>query len=110
MSTRNQPIDPNCWPVERQGYSDVPRAAYAAVRTDVLPPPRRRRLSIHAEVRIANLIMVIGIIWIARIAMVLGSIDVLRIVGALPPGALEITGIGALIWLHAKWRHSVNLN
>jgi hypothetical protein len=100
----------NCWPVERQGYSDTPRVAYAAIQTDVSPtPPRRRRVSIRTEARIANAIMVAGIIWIARTLIGQDSFDALRIIRLLPPGPLEITGIGALIWLHAKWRHSVNL-
>jgi hypothetical protein len=100
----------NCWPVERQGYSDAPRVAYAAIQSDTAPSlPRRRRVSINTEVRIANVIMLVGIIWIARTLVGQDSIDVLRIIGLLPTGSLEITGIGALIWLHAKWRRSVNL-
>jgi hypothetical protein len=101
----------NSWPVERQGYSDAPRIAYTTIRTDMapLPPPRRRWVSIRAEMRIANLIMVVGIAWIARTIIGQNSIDAFRIIGLLPPGSLEVTGIGALIWLHAKWRHSVNL-
>ena len=100
----------NCWPVERQGYSDAPRVAYAAIQSNGAPsPPRRRRISIKAEVRIANVIMLVGIIWIVRAIIGQDNFDALRIIGLLPTGSLEITGIGALIWLHAKWRRSVNL-
>ena len=101
----------NCWPVERQGYSDVPRPAYAAATTGAPPlPPLHRRMAIRTERRIAGLIMLAGIVWIARTLIGQESLSALRILGLLPPGPLEITGIGALIWLHAQWRRSVNLN
>jgi hypothetical protein len=101
----------NYWPVERQGYSNVPRPAYAAVTTNTSAlPPRHRRIAIRTEGRIAGLIMLTGIVWIARTLIGQESLSALRILGLLPPGPLEITGIGALIWLHAQWRRSVNLN
>ena len=51
----------NCWPVEREGYLMRPAWLIAAIRTDIAnAAPRRRWLSIRAEVRVASVIMVMG--------------------------------------------------
>jgi len=49
-----------------------------------------------------------GLIWVAREA----SKDLLANwqFTQLPTGPLEICAIGILVWLHAKWRRSVQTN
>ncbi len=59
----------------------------------------------HAESRLGSLIAAGGIIWAAHTSTS-GFVN-LQALFPLPPGPMEVCGIGILIWLHAKWRRSV---
>jgi len=64
-------------------------------------------LRIQTEERLGSLIAAGGLIWAVRVATQdLASIWQLTVA---PPGPLEICGVGVLVWLHAKWRRSINL-
>lgn len=61
----------------------------------------------NLEVRIGSLVAAGGLIWAAKIASSdWTGIDAFSFT-RLPRGPLEICAIGILIWIHAKWRHSV---
>jgi hypothetical protein len=91
------------WPVEREGYGkDIP-IAYAPLNRQRSAPQLRRW--IRAEERLGSLIAGGGTIWTAY-AVTNHYAGITRI-GILPPGPLEVCAIGILIWLHAKWRKSV---
>jgi hypothetical protein len=65
-------------------------------------------MSIHGEESLSSLVAAGGIIWSVQEATKgLAELWQLRL---LPPGPLEVCAIGILIWLHAKWRRSVNVN
>jgi hypothetical protein len=64
--------------------------------------------SIHKEESLGSLIAAGGIIWsIQEATKGLAELWQIRL---LPPGPLEVCAMGILIWLHAKWRRSVNVN
>jgi hypothetical protein len=64
--------------------------------------------SIHGEESVGSLIAAGGIVWsVQEATKSLAELWQLRL---LPPGPLEVCAIGILIWLHAKWRRSVNVN
>lgn len=95
------------WPAEREGYSGIQSVAYAPVRQS--PSLKQRRgLPIEIQERMSTLIVVAGIIAAAHAAISDFS-GVLRL-DLFPPGPLEICALGALIWLHAKWRRLVRLS
>jgi hypothetical protein len=65
-------------------------------------------VSIHGEATLGSLVAAGGTIWSVQEATKgLAELWQLRL---LPPGPLEVCAIGILIWLHAKWRRSVNVN
>jgi hypothetical protein len=56
------------------------------------------------EARIGSLVAAAGVIWTAHAAThSFTSLSQLF----LPVGPLELCAVGALIWLHAKWRRSL---
>ena len=61
-------------------------------------------MSAHLEAQLGSLIAGGGIVWIAIVAAPqLGSASGI----VFPSGPLEVSGVGILVWLHAKWRSSV---
>ena len=65
-------------------------------------------MSIQREESLGSLIAGGGIIWSVQEATKgLAELWQLRL---LRPGPLEVCAIGILVWLHAKWRRSVNVN
>jgi len=64
-------------------------------------------LRIQTEERLGSLISAGGLIWTVRV----GTQDLASLwqLTVLPPGPLGICAIGILVWLHAKWRRSINL-
>ena len=62
-------------------------------------------LRIKTEERLGSLIAAAGIIW-ASYAVTKNFTGVLQL-PPLPAGPLEISAIGILVWLHAKWRRSL---
>jgi hypothetical protein len=108
--TKYPQIDEVGWDRGREGYLDLPqKPVYAAVAK----PAQKRKgqeplLTISTEVRLASLIAAGGMIWGAYAATVhftgVVSLDLI------PPGPIEVSALGILIWLHAKWRHSTKVN
>jgi hypothetical protein len=95
------------WDAGREGYVDLPKApTYAPVpKTASKPKGERHLLSIRAEERFGSLLAAAGMIWAAYVASVdYASLLQLRI---MPPGPIEVCGLGILAWLHAKWRRSL---
>jgi len=96
------------WDAGREGYVDLPtKPTYAAVpKTASKPKGDRHLLSIRAEERFGSLLAAGGMIWAVYVASVdYASLLTLRI---MPPGPIEVCGLGIIAWLHAKWRRSVN--
>jgi hypothetical protein len=67
-----------------------------------------RGFSIRGEESLGSLVAAGGIIWsVQQATKGLAELWQLKL---LPPGPLEVCALGVLIWLHAKWRRSVNVN
>lgn len=98
------------WDAGREGYLDVrPAAKYApAPKSSALPAKEGNLLSIRAEELLASLIAAGGMIWVAY-AMTVDYADLWRF-QILPPGPIEVCGLGVLAWLHAKWRRSMKVS
>jgi hypothetical protein len=98
------------WDAEREGYVDLPRAPmYAPVHTPASKPSGQRYpFSISTEERLGSLLAAGGTIWATYVATVdYASLWQMKI---LPPGPMEVCGLGVLIWLHAKWRRSTKVD
>ncbi len=104
MGSRHRSNRQDFWPVERQGYSDAPRVAYAAARVETAPGRARTGLSAKSEARAGTIIAVLGIIWAVHAALAQTTDISIGAVWLLPRGPLELAAIGGLVWLHAKWR------
>jgi hypothetical protein len=95
---------------ERQAYTpaDV-RQAYTPADAVYTKTDRRRAMARqstgHTEGRLGLMIAGGGMIWAAYIAK--ADYTTLWQPGLHTPGPLEVAGIGILIWLHAKWRRSI---
>ena len=97
------------WDAGREGY--VPTRATADVYTAYKgkplgkPSSQGSLLSIQGEERFGSLIAAAGVIWGVYVATQdyasLWHIDFMR------PGPLEVSALGILAWLHAKWRRSI---
>lgn len=94
------------WDAGRDGYVDVrPTAKYTAFPKTARPSGQSNSLSIGAEERVASLIAAAGMIWGVYVATTdYASLLQLQI---MPPGPVEVCGLGILLWLHAKWRRSL---
>lgn len=94
---------------------DMGREAYVQsqnkfVPVVAIPKPKKQAgegnlLSIHAEVRVASLIAAGGTIWAVYVATV--DYTALWQMKIMPPGPVEVCALGILMWLHAKWRRSL---
>jgi hypothetical protein len=74
-----------------------------------LPPPKasgqRYFLRIRTEEYFGSLLSAAGIIWATYVATQdYASLWHMQI---MPPGPVEVCGLGILVWLHAKWRRSM---
>jgi fatty acid desaturase len=107
--SEREPRERDLWPAERQGYSDTPRAAYAAIPSSVGLAPEPRGLSTRIEARIGGLAMLVGLVWFIRAALALGSPLTLLSLIWLPSAPVGVLGIGILIWLHTQWRRAIRL-
>jgi len=64
-------------------------------------------MPIHWEERLASLVAAGGLVWCVYAATQrFTAIESIR----LPNEAMYTTAIGVLLWLHAKWRRSVNVH
>ena len=86
---------------ERVGYN-YDSASPRASSIDHEPWWRR----IRTEERAGLLTFAGGLIWATKVQTIEIS-NIFRLL--LTPGPLEISGIGLLVWLHAKWRRSVRI-
>jgi hypothetical protein len=68
-------------------------------------PVLARNTSTRTEERIGSLLAGGGMIWSAY--AVATNYPALLQLRMLPPGPLEVSAIGILVWLHAKWRRSL---
>jgi hypothetical protein len=96
------------WDEGRDGYLDLPqKPAYApAPKAAHKTGGQRHRFGISREEHIGSVIATAGMIWTAYAA----TIDYAGLwrFQILPPGPIELCALGVLVWLHAKWRRSVN--
>ncbi len=103
MATKSV-VHRDVWGHEREGYSEARQVAYAPAKP----------VSVHSvpgwlrfEQNLGSLGAGAGVIWAVQIATSnLPNLDALLET----PGPLEACAVGALIWLHAKWRRSVRLH
>ena len=95
------------WDAGREGYVDLPKAPiYAPVpKVGVKPKGESYLLSIRGEERFGSLLAAAGMIWAAYVASV--DYTILLTLRIMPPGPIEVCGLGILAWLHAKWRRSL---
>lgn len=105
--TKRYQTDDIDWDAGREGYLDVrPTAKYApGPKSSTKPAKQGYWLSIHTQERVASLIAAGGMIW-AVYAFTVDYADLWRF-QILPPGPIEVCGLGVLAWLHAKWRRSI---
>src|SRR5437764_10963412 len=91
------------WPFEREGYSDQPQAASAAAPPANMPAPSHPG---RLETFLGSVLAGVGAVWTAQIVTQAG----LTVPGTLTLNShpIELTGIGILLWLHGKYRKSVN--
>jgi hypothetical protein len=98
------------WDRGREAYLDVPqKPVYSPVPKPAHKPKDQGPvLGIASEERLGSLIAAGGMIWGAYAATVhftgVLSIDLV------PPAPIEVCALGILIWLHAKWRRSTNVD
>jgi hypothetical protein len=64
-------------------------------------------MSIHRQEQLGSILTGLGLIY----GVHLGTLNFSALQqGALPVVPLEICGMGALVWLHAKWRRTTSIN
>jgi hypothetical protein len=104
--TRHFQNDDVGWDAGREGYVDVPRAAkYTPVAKAAKPTSQSSSLSIRGQERAASLMAAAGMVWAVYVATTdYASLMRLQV---MPPGPVEVCGLGILLWLHAKWRRSL---
>lgn len=61
-------------------------------------------IRIRTEELLGSLLAAAGTIWATYVAT--GDYASLLRMQIMPPGPVEVCGLGILIWLHAKWRRS----
>ena len=97
------------WDRGREGYLDLPqKPVYAAVPRSGHKSKGQGLIGISTEVRLGSLIAAGGMIWGAYTATVnfagVWSLDMIR------HEALEVCGLGIVIWVHAKWRSATRIS
>jgi hypothetical protein len=96
-------MQPNIWSGEPASY---PVVAVGPVRKRTLIEHKSWSRRIKTEERIGSLIASGGLIWCTQVLT-----NDIHNTNALmmTPGPLEVCAIGILIWLHGKWRRSVQI-
>ncbi len=89
------------WPEERSGYDTSVPVAYAPL--PVVPSPKPK-IPLWVEDKLTGALAVGGVLWSAQVA----TSPISRVANlTATPGPLELCGISILVWLHTKWRRSV---
>ncbi len=89
---------------EREGYLKSNSSAYPAIHAADKDIPTQTRISVGAEEGAGTLIVIAGAAWaVYMVAIQQASPWHFHVV---PPGPADICALGALIWLHSKWRHA----
>ncbi len=102
MQVQSQSSRAELWPAEREGYDTPVPVAYAAIPVKRSP---RHRFPIRAESRLGSVAIGVGVIWAVQVMTApIANAQALLVT----PGPLEVCGIGCLVWLHAKWRRSID--
>jgi hypothetical protein len=91
------------WPAEREGYSEAPAAAYSPAGRAAVQSSGGS--SIRMEGLLGGLMTLGGAGWISYVVM--NGMQVSALVWNSHP--VELTGIGLLIWLHAKYRRATRV-
>ena len=92
------------WGHEREGYTEARQVAYAPATSAAM---RTAPAWLRFEQNLGSLGAGAGVIWAVQVATSnLPNLEALLET----PGPLEACAVGALIWLHAKWRRSVLLH
>ena len=94
------------WPAEREGYSDAPAAAYASTGRAEARSLSPRSSTIRIEELLGSLMTGAGAAWITYVVTVAGVQPSALVWNSHP---VELTGIGMLIWLHAKYRRATQV-
>jgi len=95
------------WNARREGYVDSPNKFLPVVaipKTIKTPAEKGSLLSIRREERLGSLIAAAGTVWAVYVATV--DYNNLWRMQIMPPGPVEVSLLGILAWLHAKWRRS----
>jgi hypothetical protein len=104
--SRHYQSDDVGWDAGREGYVDVrPTAKYTPVPKAAKRAGQSSSLSIGGQERVASLIAAAGMIWGVYVATT--DYAALLRLQIMPPGPVEVCGLGILLWLHAKWRRSL---
>ena len=96
------------WDAGREGYQQTPvrHAGGVSMQKSQSSVAAETTLAkIRLEERLGSLVAGGGIIWIVYVATH-DYTNFWRLQFS-PPGPLETTALGILIWLHAKWRRSL---
>lgn len=99
------------WNARREGYVDSPNKFVPVVaipKTIKKPEPKGTLLSVRGEERLGSLIAAAGTVWAVYVATV--DYNSLWHMQIMPPGPVEVSLLGVLAWLHAKWRRSTTVD
>jgi len=97
-------------PIQTEWLPDRERVGYEVTYTKPRAARSIERIGfwqrIKTEERIGSLVFWGGVCWAVQIV----TKDIANLYRLLlTPGPLEVSAIGVLIWLHAKWRRSVRV-
>lgn len=88
---------------EREGYVKPSAPAYPVIHATQENVAKRHGLTTRAQEGFGALLGITGALWAGYMVVVQqASPWHFQIV---PPGPADICAVGALVWLHAKWRH-----
>ena len=96
------------WDAGREGYQQQPvhnSAGVPMAKSAASIAAEKTLASIRREELLGSLVAGGGIVWIVYVATH-DYTDLWRLQFS-PPGPLETSALGILIWLHAKWRRSM---
>jgi len=96
-------MQPNIWSGEPASY---PVVAVGPIRKRTPVEHKSWWKRIKTEERFGSLIASAGLLWGTQVL----TVDIHDVNSLMrSPGPMEICAIGILIWLHAKWRRSVQI-